>query len=226
MRTEKPAEPQEPNNNRKQRGAKPRPKRGAANGPLGFGSVMRDVRSTGAPTESTTPGAAGFDQAAFLAAQRDAGSAAAGEMGAAQSTEQHVAEAAFGIQSATDALAQQDRSITHATQAQPAIPTDLGRMTPAALLSTIVDEATMLEIEEASKELHVELEPADLGPLIVEIRRDPNGKLSVRFRAREADAARVLDAGSTLLGERLTEAGFSGSEIRVDHDAELVFDGR
>ena len=94
-------------------------------------------------------------------------------------------------------------------------------MTPAALLETVLDEATKLEIEQASKELHVELEPADLGPLVVRLRRGPDGSLDIEFRAREGDAARLLESGSELLRDRLFEAGFAKVAIDVEHDAEL-----
>lgn len=228
MKTEKVEGPQEPNNNRRQRSAGARPKRSAANGPLGFGSVMRDVRG-GKPGEAmpgtTMVGQAGFDPALAQAVQVDAGAAAARAMGAVESAVDRVNDASFGVRDASEALQAQDRSVTHQAQVQPHVPTSLGRMTPAALIETVLDEATMLEIEEAGKELHVELEPEDLGPVVVRLRKGPDGTLDIGFRAREGDAARVLEAGSELLRERLAAAGFSTVAIDVRHDEDLRLTG-
>ena len=84
------------------------------------------------------------------------------------------------------------------------------------------DETTKLEIEQASKDLHVELDPVHLGPMIVKLRREPDGRLDIRFTAREGDAARVLEAGTDMLRGRLAEAGFGNVTIDVDQDSELT----
>jgi flagellar hook-length control protein FliK len=229
MRTEKVEGPQEPNNNKQRRQDGSRPKRSAEHGPLGFGSVMRDVRGGdgdgGAGPATTAIGQANFDPALLQALQTDAGAIAAQAMGGLEGVVEQLNDESFGVQDASEALVAQDRSTTHQAQAQPYVPTPLGRMTPAALLETVLDESTRLEIEQASKELHVELEPADLGPLIVRLRKGPDGALDIGFRAREGDAARVLESGSELLRERLAEAGFATVAIEVHHDAQLRVGG-
>lgn len=172
---------------------------------------------------ATTPGMAGFDPALAQAASLDAGARAAAQMGAVQGVGEQLAEASYGVRDATEALAAQDRSATHQALVQPHVPTPLGRMTPAALLETVLDESRRLEIEEAMKELHVELEPEDLGPLVVRLRRGPDGSLDIAFRTREGDAARMLERGSELLRDRLAEAGFASVRIDVRRDEELRF---
>lgn len=237
MRAEKAEGPQEPANNRRHKAAGARPRRVAAPGPIGFGTVMQDVRSAkpGATpagiggdgiAPATAPGMPGFDPALAQVAQLDAGAVAARQMGAVETVAEQLADDTYGVRDASEALVAQDRSTTHQAQVQPHVPTPLARMTPSALLETVLDEATKLEIEAASKELHVELEPADLGPLIVRLRKGPDGALDIAFRTREGDAARVLEAGSELLRERLAEAGFPTVAIDVRHDADLRLHGR
>lgn len=227
MKTPKAEGPQEPNNHRKPRGHGDRPRRGNGDqGPLGFGGVMRDVRGgDGTMPGSTTAGMPGFDPALAQALQLDAGAQASLQMGAVQSVGQELADATYGVQDAVEALAKQDASPTIQANVQPHVPTPLGRMTPSALIETVLDEATKLEIEAASKELHVELEPADLGPVVVRLRKGPDGTLEIGFRAREGDAARVLQAGTETLRERLAAAGFTTSSIDVLHDADLRLTG-
>ncbi len=243
--------PQEPNNRKRQKAHDGRPKRAAGSATVGFGNVMRDVRGTGgkgrggeagAPGEGSagtatdastrgglpvtiTPGTAGFDPALGQALQLDPGARAAREMGSTASATELADEASFGIRDASESLKAQDRSPVHQAAAQPLVPTPLARMTPAALLETVLDESTRLAIEEASRELHVELEPADLGPVVVRLRRGPDGTLDIGFRTREGDAARVLESGSELLRERLAEAGYSSVRIAVAHDRELRLTG-
>lgn len=234
MRTPRAEGPQEPSgeHRRKPDGSRPR-KRTGEQGPLGFGSVMRDVKGPGAPGEgavaggvpgmigTTTLGMPGFDPALLQAAQLDAGAQAAMKMGAVETVGEQLANATSGIQDASEALTAQDRSATHQANVQPHVPTPLGRMTPGALLDTVLDESRRLEIEEAMKELHVELEPEDLGPVVVRLRKGPDGALDIAFRAREGDAARVLESGSELLRSRLAEAGFLSVAIDVSHDEDL-----
>lgn len=98
---------------------------------------------------------------------------------------------------------------------------NLGQMTPQQALRRVVDETLSLELEQASKEVHIELEPAHLGPLVVEIKRDAHGQLTVRLRARQAEAARILDAGSDLLRDSLAEAGFARAVVGVEHDDDV-----
>lgn len=212
----------EPGDNRRRRTQGSRPRRSSSQGPIGFGSVMRDVRrSPDDPQRSSQPASAGFDPAALAAAQLDAGTAAARAMDSVVSTEDVLDDAVMGVEDAVEALAAQDRSITFQAQAQPMIPTNLGRMTPAMMLETVVDESTKLEIIEAMKELHLELEPADLGPVVVRIRKGPDGTLDIGFRTRAADTARMLESGSGLLRSRLDEAGLTTNDIDVQHDPNL-----
>jgi hypothetical protein len=217
MRTEKAEGPQEPGNGKRHRDAGARPKRGAGGATTGFGNVMRDVRGEGGDKQTDlVAGMPGFDP----------GAAAALAMGAVATGEQLADQASFGVQDATEALTAQDKSVTHQAQAQPLVPTALARMTPSALLETVLDESTRLEIEQASKELHVELEPAHLGPIVVRLLRQPDGKLDIRFRAQQGDAARVLESGSELLRDRLAEAGFASVTIDVEQDADLRIGSR
>jgi flagellar hook-length control protein FliK len=189
---------------------------------------MRDVRGSGTGTGdgtavpgTTTLGMPGFDPALLQAAQLDAGAQAAMKMGAIETVGEQLADATSGVQDASEALQAQDRSVTFQANVQAHVPTPLARMTPSALLETVLDESTKLEIEEAMKELHVELEPEDLGPVVVRLRKGPDGTLDIGFKAREGDAARVLEAGSELLRSRLFEAGFASVRIDVAHDEEL-----
>jgi flagellar hook-length control protein FliK len=222
VKTEKAEGPQEPNNGRQQRDVGKRPKRGGKQGPIGFGSVLDDVKPGGGAGQGTTTiGAPGFDPALLQAAMADAGAKAASSMGAVEGAVDQLNDESYGVQDASDALVQQDRSTTHQAQAQPHVPTPLGRMTPAALIETVLDEATKLDIERASKELHVELEPEDLGPVVVRLRKGPDGTLDIGFTTRQGDAARVLDSGSELLRERLAAAGFPTVKIDVRHDQDL-----
>lgn len=228
MKTPRAEGPQEPSgeHRRKPDGSRPR-KRNGEHGPLGFGSVMRDVKgdgsAPGAPgvPGTTTLGMPGFDPALLQAAQLDAGAQAAMRMGAVETVGEQLADASYGVQDASEALQTQDRSTTHQANVQPHVPTPLGRMTPGALLETVLDESRKLEIAEAMKELHVELEPEDLGPVVVRLRKGPDGSLDIAFRAREGDAARVLEAGSELLRSRLADAGFLSVAIDVSHDEDL-----
>lgn len=256
MKTPKAEGPVEPSREHRRQPDVSRPRRnGKERGPLGFRSVMRDVKGGGrqgsapgsAGTTGTgtavampgvgmagspggpaapvalTPGMVGFDPALAQAAALDAGAQAAAQMGAVQGVGAQLAEASYGVRDATEALAAQDRSSTHQAQVQPHVPTALGRMTPSALLDTVLDESRRLEIEESMKELHVELEPEDLGPLVVRLRRGPDGSLDIGFRTRQGDAARMLEQGSELLRERLAEAGFATVRIDVAQDDELRF---
>lgn len=223
MKTPKAEGPQEPSgeHRRKPDGSRPR-KRGAEHGPIGFGSVMRDVAGApGGQPGTTTVGMPGFDPAQLQAAQLDAGAMAASKMGAVETVGEQLANATSGVRDSTEALQAQDRSSTHQANVQPHVPSALGRMTPSALLETVLDESRQLEIAEAMKELHVELEPEDLGPVIVRLRKGPDGSLDIAFRTREGDAARVLESGSELLRSRLFEAGFAKVAIDVSHDDQL-----
>ena len=261
MKTPKVEGPQEPSGEHRRRpdGARPA-KRGAERGPLGFGSVMRDVRggsrqqgggggagtgagaatgegsttATGATGTATTGtggafgtigttmvGMPGFDAAQAQAQQLDPGAQVAAKMGAVETVGEQLADATSGVQDATEALQAQDRSATLQVQVQAHVPSPLGRMTPSALLETVLDESRRLEIDEAMKELHVELEPADLGPVVVRLRKGPDGSLDIAFRARQGDAARMLEQGSELLRTRLGEAGFAAVRIDVAHDDSL-----
>ena len=172
-------------------------------------------------TGTAVVGMPGFDPAQLQAAQLDAGVQAAAQMGAVETVGQQLVDATYGVQDASEALQAQDRSATHQANVQPHVPTPLGRMTPSALLSTVLDESRRLEIAEAMKELHVELEPEDLGPVVVRLRKGPDGALDIGFTARQGDAARMLESGSELLRSRLFEAGFASVAIGVEHDAEL-----
>jgi flagellar hook-length control protein FliK len=220
MKTPKAEGPNEPSGDHRRRPDGSRPKRnGHERGPLGFDSVMRDVR--GKPG-ATMIGMPGYDPAQAQAAQLDAGARAASRMGAVETVGELLADATVRPKDAIEALAAQDRSASHQAQAaQPLVPSHLGRMTPATLLATVLDEARRLEIEEAMKELHVELEPEDLGPLVVRIRKGPDGTLDIGFRAREQDAADELEQGSEDLRERLAKAGFANVRIAVERDEQL-----
>lgn len=220
MKTPKAEGPNEPSNDHRRKPDGSRPKReGQERGPIGFGTVMRDVRGG---DKGAAPGMPGFDPALAQAAQLDVGAQAAASMGAVESVGEQLAQATTKPRDAVDALAAQDRSVTHQAQSSQAhVPTNLGRMTPSTLLGTVLDEARKLEIEEAMKELHVELEPEDLGPLVVRLRKGPDGTLDIGFRTREGEAARVLEQGAEDLRERLFAAGFGSVAIDVAHDSEL-----
>jgi flagellar hook-length control protein FliK len=235
MKAPKADGPNEPSgqHRRKPDGSRPKKQGGGERGPIGFGSVMRDVRGDGSngggtgTSATTMPGVAGFDPALAQAQQLDAGVQAARKMGAVQTVGDELADATTRPRSAVDALAAQDRSLAAQLQAgQPLVPSALGRMTPSTLLATVLDESRRLEIAEAMKELHVELEPEDLGPVVVRLRKGPDGTLDIGFRAREGEAARVLEQGTESLRDRLAGAGFAAVRIAVEHDAELALSSR
>jgi flagellar hook-length control protein FliK len=217
MRTERADSANEPGNNKKRESHGAKPKRVGASGPIGFGSVMRDVKGDG--KQGKHGGAANLKA---FGDDLNMGAQAAAAMGSVQSTEAALKHESSGVRSATDALQDQDASLTHTLQQQDAVPTNLGRMTPSRVLTTVVDEATKQAIDKASKVLHVELEPVDLGPLLIKLTRQKDGRLEVRFTARQADAARILDAGSDLLRAQLTNAGFDNALVSVEQDAHLV----
>jgi hypothetical protein len=222
VKTPKAEGPNEPNRDHRRKPDGSRPKRGGEErGPIGFGSVMRDVRGDGAMPGSTTIGMAGFDPALLQAQQLDAGAQASSKMGAVVGVGEQLNHDSFGVQDASEALAAKDRSVTQQSLAQPLVPTSLARMTPSALLSTVLDESRKLEIAEAMKELHVELEPEDLGPVVVRLRKGPDGSLEIGFRAREGDAAEALQEGTERLKAQLFDAGFAAVSIDVEHDVEL-----
>lgn len=200
-------------------GSRPR-HNGEERGPLGFDSVLRNVRSTG----STTPGMPGFDPALLQAAQLDSGANAASSMGAILSVGDELAEATVKPQNAVQALVLQDHSAVHQAQQplQHRVPSNLGKMTPSAAMNVTIDEAKKLEISEAMKDLHIELEPEDLGPLIVRLRKGPDGALDIGFRVRESDAERQLDNQQDELHARLHDAGFLSVKISVTKDPTLT----
>ena len=221
MKTEPADGAHEPGNNRKQRNHAGKPKRVGTTGPIGFGSVMKDVKGDAGGKHGKGAGTTAADLAQF-GTQLDMGAQAAAAMGAVKSTEQVLQQDASGVRSATDALNDQDQSLTHTLQRQDVIPTQLGRMTPSRVLNVVVDEATKQAIDLASRELHVELEPEDLGPLLIKLTRQRDGRLEVRFTTKQADAARILDSGADLLREQLAGAGFANALVSVDQDAELA----
>lgn len=212
MKAERAEAPRELNGHRKG-GKHPRPRRGVGTTTVGFGSVMQQARG-GAAAEAQQ-----------RVAQLDAGRIAAHAMGDVQSVGELLADATSGVQSPVDALQRQDASPVAQAMVEPHVPSAIVRMTPAALLSSVADEARRLDIAEAMKELHIELEPADLGPVVVRLRKGPDGTLDIGFRARQGDAARVLEQGSELLRGRLGDAGFAAVRIDVAHDADLVLTG-
>ncbi|MCB0877542.1 MAG: flagellar hook-length control protein FliK [Thermoleophilia bacterium] len=226
MNTPKVEGPYEPSGehkrDREQDGSRPRRGR-KERGPIGFGSVMRDVRKG---DRGATPGMPGYDPALAQAAALDAGAQAALKMGSVETVGDLLANATSKPQSVSDALLARDRSATAQLQQQPLVPTQLGRMSPSGLIDTVLDESRRLEIEEAMKDLHVELEPEDLGPVVVRIRKGPDGALDIGFRTREGDAARVLEQGTDTLRDRLFDAGFAAVKIDVAHDSELQLGGR
>lgn len=244
MKAQPPERPNEPGKRPKDAPAGPvKPKRTKERGPLGFGSVMRDVGKGGSKGQGhgrpdgergalvdgslrhglvQPPHIPGAPAGMRPDGSVDAGVLASSKMGKVESAEELDARQVRGPENAVDALAAEDRSATAQLQrGEAGIPTRLGRLTPNAVLDVVVDEATRLAIDEASKELHVELEPKDLGPLIVTLKRD-KGRLSVHFRAQHGEAARILDSGLDLLESRLRQTETGIVETRVEHDAGLV----
>ena len=244
MRTERVREPNEPDKDKQREVDAPRPRRRSQHGPIGFGSVMRDVRkqSSGAaggdgvgaakgPRASIDPSSPDFDAARAQALSYDPGHAAAlatllPRSGAQQQVDASTGRVDQSAQRAGDQAQQggaqhAQHGMHAAAQAAVHAPTPVVRMTPAALLDRVLDEATKEELARASKEIKVELEPVHLGPLVVSLRRSTPGRIDVQFRAQRADAARTLDAGSDLLRSRLAEAGFPESVVSIAVDETL-----
>ena len=219
--------PQEifPTGSNKQRDQKrpARPKRSTQRGPLGFGQVMHSAQShakrargKSEHTGDTPPETAG-NAGAFL----PTGSATARRDEQHRDTARDIAglSTAVLMPEALDHIALHagvDTAATHQSQQA----SHLGTMTPQQALRTVLDEASKLDLERASKELHIELEPAHLGPIIVRISVE-RGRIRTELSAREENAATALRSGRTELRDRLAALGFASAEVTVEHDAEL-----
>lgn len=197
----------------------PRPKRTQTRGPLGFGHVMRLVQRDRSPEGDTT------EKPLWLlgGGERDLEEVRRGAdtehswlnaESATALTAQLMTAAAHGDPHALEALA------GPATAAERTAAEHFGAMTPSTALDVVVDEARKLEIEQASKELVIELEPEHLGPLVVRITVD-RGRIRADMRAREAQAVARLRSGQSKLQGRLEGIGFHSAEVTVEEDADL-----
>jgi flagellar hook-length control protein FliK len=196
-------------NRARQDGAKrQRARRTGENTSLAFDQVMRVAKrqkEDGAPQQV---GLCGFPIGSAQA--RKAEDAAILAMQAAGlGTSVHAVDAAMvhGVHA--------DASAVNAPRAQ-----HLGSMTPQQAMTKIVDEARKIEIANASRELHIELEPAHLGPLVVKIKVE-RGIIRTELRAKYGDAVTALESGSSDLQNRLAELGYAKAEVSVAHDEGL-----
>lgn len=122
---------------------------------------------------------------------------------------------------------QQDQiSLTRGTNAQANAADQLSRQQQSALNTRVTPERAMQLIEDVTREmngasgtreLHLELEPQHLGPIVASIVID-RGRISVRMRARQADAATALGSGADALRDRLTSLGFAEARVDVEQD--------
>lgn len=95
------------------------------------------------------------------------------------------------------------------------------QVSPERAMQLIADVTREMNGATGARELHLELEPAHLGPIVASIMIQ-RGSVSVRITAREHAAARRLDADTDTLRSRLVALGYSDPQVDVAHDQELA----
>jgi flagellar hook-length control protein FliK len=203
-----------------------RPKRTKERGPIGFSQVMKAASKGAKPAKP-----AGEPPAAAATPQQPGGAGAGFNMpvgSAAATREDKKRETAIDLAGISTAVQTTEHSTQHhqpvletAATHQAEQPRHLGNLTPQQAMHAILDEARKLEIEQANRELHIELEPAHLGPLVVRLMVD-RGRIRTELSAREETAAAALSTGIEGLRERLEGLGYASAEVEVQHDADLV----
>ena len=108
-----------------------------------------------------------------------------------------------------------------ASNAQQQAQTQPRQVSPERAMQLIADVTREMNGAAGARELHLELEPAHLGPIVASIMVQ-RGKVSVRITAREAAAARRLDADSGELRNRLAGLGYTETHVDIAHDSELA----
>lgn len=198
--------------------------RRTASGPIGFGQVFGMVRrELGKGRGKGQHGASGegagdASQQQIARAQQRPGDIAnvAGATGANASSAlaldaQVVNSVSTGSEPATSSTATAGASDTTLSRSELA-------MTPQQAAHTVVDEARRMRlVADARRELHLELEPAHLGPIVVRIMVD-RGTIRTEIRARKQRAANILASGSEALRERLAALGYASAEVIVEVD--------
>lgn len=98
-------------------------------------------------------------------------------------------------------------------------------MTPQLALSTIADQASMLNRQEDLSEFVLRLEPEHLGPLIIRM-RTKDGRLTAELITSNDAATAQLASGSAALRDRLARLGFGSAKVdvrrRQQDDQELI----
>ncbi|MBC7643995.1 MAG: flagellar hook-length control protein FliK, partial [Thermoleophilia bacterium] len=89
--------------------------------------------------------------------------------------------------------------------------------TPARANALIEDVAREMRGEHEGRELHLELDPAHLGPIVVKLVLK-HGKLAASVITRDAEAKLELEARSDELHTRLSNLGFAAVDVSVDQD--------
>ena len=179
----------------------PRPKRRTHSGPISFGQVLQTTRrqrhgSTQEEDRSAFANPiAAFDHALL-----------SGSVAGVQHQEQidQIHTPRTGL-SAADRLAQSPASLHNM------------RVTPERAMQLIEDVTREMNGASGTRELHLELEPQHLGPIVASIMID-RGRISVRMRARQEDAAQSLRGGADSLRDRLAGLGFAQVQVDVEHD--------
>jgi flagellar hook-length control protein FliK len=94
------------------------------------------------------------------------------------------------------------------------------RLTPQQALAATVRAARELADEEGMREIEIELEPAHLGPLVVQVKRTGK-RLETTLTARNAEAVSVLQGGMNELAKRLASVSSAAVSVAVEHDEDL-----
>jgi len=94
-----------------------------------------------------------------------------------------------------------------------------GKVTPARANALIEDVVREMRGEHEARELHLELDPAHLGPIVVKLVLK-HGKLAASVITRDAEAAIELDARTDELHARLSKLGFAQVDVAVTQDSE------
>jgi flagellar hook-length control protein FliK len=190
----------------------PRPAYQTQSGPIGFGQVLRQARRSRStdgndPTLASILQAAAFDRSMITGAVID--------------------------QQRTDAIAQSGgahaRTTTsermhHSLQMHAPHLSHAPRVTPERAMELIQDVTREMEGASGVRELHLELEPEHLGPLVASIMID-RGRITVRMRTKQADAATTLARGADTLRDRLAALGFAQARVQVEQDSTLELPG-
>lgn len=181
-------------------------------GPIGFAQVFQLVRRDQRPGGQLGRASDAVESAAVpnaLLLDHAAVQQAAGTPAPALAT-------ALGSSAPVDAACARTSGPDAGAQA-----THLGALSPGEAMDAVAEEARQLDMSSDARELHIELEPAHLGPIVVRLLVE-RGRIRTELVAREERAARLLASGSDALRERLVALGYTDAQVDVQHEEDLV----